>query len=48
MRPEELEAAMAANKELEAKLTASLGDLEKLKAQLTAMLEARQSKGGKP
>jgi hypothetical protein len=48
MRPEELEAAMAANKQLEAKLTASLSDVEKLKAQLSAMLDARQSKGGKP
>jgi hypothetical protein len=47
VRPEELEAAMAANKQLEAKLTASLSDVEKLKARLTAALE-RQSKGGKP
>ena len=47
-RLEELEALTAGDEELEAKLTASLSDVDKLKAQLTAMLEARQSKGGKP
>ena len=54
MRPGELEAAskleilMGAYEQLRAKLTASLSEVDKLKAQLTAMLEARQSNGGKP
>jgi glutamyl-tRNA reductase len=39
---------LEALEELEARLKVSLNRSDKLAAQLTAMLEARQSKGGKP
>lgn len=46
MPPEKVEALMASNKELEAQLMASMNDVEKLKAQLSTILESHQSKGG--
>jgi hypothetical protein len=46
MPPEKVEALMASNKELEARLMASMNDVEKLKAQLSTILESHQSKGG--
>jgi hypothetical protein len=45
MPPEKVEALMASNKELEARLMASMNDVEKLKAQLSTILESHQSKG---